>query len=131
MVGGIWVAHPGNILDYEVNIVRRADPITSGLTDFSIHSEQYYFLVDPYAEVLATTTFPGTPDAPWSKDIVMPVAWKKMYGEGRVFFLSVGHTAADFSVPQAREIMRRGMLWAARVPGMGDDPKATNPYKSR
>ncbi len=61
----------------------------------------------------------------------MPVAWKKMYGEWRVFYFSVGHSAADFSVPQAREIMKRGMLWAARVPGMGDDAKSTNPYKSR
>jgi type 1 glutamine amidotransferase len=61
---GIWVGHPGNVFDYEVNIVRRADPITSGLTDFRVRSEQYYFLVDPNAEVLATTTLPGKPDAP-------------------------------------------------------------------
>ncbi len=131
MVGGIWVAHPGNVFDYDVNIVHPTDPITRGLTDFKIRSEQYYFLVDPNTEVLATTTFPGKPDAPWTKDVVMPAAWKKMYGKGRVFFLSVGHSVADFEVPQAREIMKRGMLWAARVPGMGDDAKSTNPYQSR
>ncbi len=131
MVGGIWVGHPGNIFEYEVNIVNRTDPITRGLTDFRINSEQYYFLVDPSTEVLATTTFPGKPDAPWTKDVVMPTVWKKMHGNGRVFFLSVGHSVADFNVPQVREIMKRGMLWAARVPGMGDDPKSTNPYRSR
>ena len=131
MVGGIWVAHPGNVFDYDVNITNRTDPITKGLTDFRMRSEQYYLLVDPNSEVLATTTFPGKPDAPWTKDTVMPVVWKKMYGKGRIFYFSVGHSAADFSVPQAREIMKRGMLWAARAPGAGDDPKPTNPYKSR
>src|SRR5262245_30203089 len=40
MVGGQWVAHPGNIIDYVVNIVNHNDPITAGIPDFSMHSEQ-------------------------------------------------------------------------------------------
>ncbi len=52
-----------------------------------------------------------------------------MYGKGRVFYFSAGHTAADFDVPQAREIVKRGMLWAARVPGSGDDLRSTNSYQ--
>jgi type 1 glutamine amidotransferase len=129
MVGGIWVAHPGNVFEYEVNITNHTDPITRGLTDFRVKSEQYYLLVDPNVETLATTTFSGK-DAPWIQGGVMPVAWKKMYGQGRVFYFSIGHAAADFQVPQAREIMKRGMLWAARLPGAGEDPKPTNPYLS-
>jgi len=46
MVGGQWVAHPGGIIDYEVNIVNHDDPITRGLKDFKMHSEQYYMHVD-------------------------------------------------------------------------------------
>ncbi len=129
MVGGIWVAHPGNVFEYEVNVTNRVDPITKGVTDFRVRSEQYYLLVDPNVEVLATTTFSGQ-DAPWVKGATMPVAWKKMYGKGRVFYFSIGHTALDFNVPQAREIVKRGLLWAARVPGAGNDPKPTNPYLS-
>ena len=34
MVGGQWVAHPGNIIDYRVNITDHDDPITAGLADF-------------------------------------------------------------------------------------------------
>jgi uncharacterized protein len=127
MVGGIWVAHPGNVIEYDVNVVNHADPITRGLSDFKVRSEQYYLAVDPNVEVLATTTFGGSAAA-WIQGAVMPVAWKKMYGKGRVFYFSVGHAATDFSVPQAREIVERGMLWAARVPSAGDDPKPTNPY---
>jgi type 1 glutamine amidotransferase len=112
MVGGQWVAHPGGIIDYEVNIIDHEDPITAGLSDFKMHSEQYYMHVDPINEVLATTTFSGE-HASWIDGIVMPVVWKKMYGKGRVFYTSLGHVAKDFDVPQAREIVKRGMLWAA------------------
>ena len=128
MVGGAWTAHPGGVIDYEVNVINQTDPITRGLTDFKMRSEQYYMLVDPFNEVLATTTYSGQ-SAPWIKDSVMPVVWKKMYGKGRIFYTSLGHVAADFDVPQAREIVKRGLLWAARVPGTGDDPKPQNPYK--
>jgi type 1 glutamine amidotransferase len=128
MVGGAWAAHPGGVIDYDVDIRNRTDPITKGLTGFHMKSEQYYMLVDPNVEVLATTTFSGE-HAPWTKGTVMPVVWKKMYGQGRVFYTSLGHVSADFKVPQALEIVKLGLLWAARVPGSGDDPKPTNPYK--
>ncbi|GIV77507.1 ThuA domain-containing protein [Litorilinea aerophila] len=113
MVGGQWVAHPGNIIDYEVNIVKHDDPIVAGLKDFKMHSEQYYMHVDPSNEVLATTTFSGE-YAPWIEGTVMPVVWKRRWGQGRVFYCSLGHVAKDFDVPEAKEIVRRGMLWATR-----------------
>lgn len=113
MVGGQWVAHPGGIIDYTVNIVRPDDPIVQGLSDFAMRSEQYYMHVDPSNEVLATTTFSGE-HAAWIEGCVMPVVWKRRYGEGRVFYSSLGHVASDFDVPEAREITVRGMLWASR-----------------
>jgi type 1 glutamine amidotransferase len=114
MVGGQWVAHPGGVIPYTVQITNRTDPITKGLKDFAMQSEQYYMHVDPSNEVLATTTFSDKHDA-WIKGCVMPVAWKRMYGKGRVFYTSLGHVAKDFSVPEAKTIVQRGMLWAARV----------------
>lgn len=113
MVGGQWVAHPGNVIDYRVNIINHEDPITAGLSDFDMHSEQYYMHVDPSNEVLATTTF-QTEVAPWVNGTVMPVVWKRMWGQGRVFYCSLGHKVTDFDVPEAREIVVRGMMWAAR-----------------
>jgi type 1 glutamine amidotransferase len=59
MTGGQWVAHPGNIIEYTVNITNHDDPITKGISDFKMHSEQYYMHTDPAIEVLATTTFSG------------------------------------------------------------------------
>jgi type 1 glutamine amidotransferase len=121
MVGGQWVAHPGGVIPYRVNISDHDDPITKGLSDFDMNSEQYYMHVDPMNEVLATTTFSGE-HAPWIEGVVMPVVWKKMYGKGRVFYTSLGHVAKDFDGPEAREIVQRGLLWAARV--IGEDAKS-------
>lgn len=115
MVGGQWVVHPGGVIDYSVEITKKDDPIVAGLNDFRLHSEQYYMHVDPSNEVLATTTFDGTHgDTPWIAGTIMPVVWKRMYGQGRVFYASFGHVAADFDVPEAKEIVRRGLLWATR-----------------
>ncbi len=130
MVGGSWAAHPGNIIEYAVDIAGRPDRITKGLARFRIKSEQYYMLVDPGVEVLATTTFSAKP-LPALDGVVMPVVWRKLYGKGRVFNCTLGHTAADFDVPEARELVKRGLLWAARAPGAGDDPVPTNPYRPR
>jgi uncharacterized protein len=113
MCGGQWVAHPGNVIDYRVDIVKPEDPICRGIQSFPYRSEQYYMHVDPTNEVLATTTFSGE-HLPWIEGVVMPVAWKRRYGRGRVFYSSLGHVAQEFDVPEMRTILHRGMLWAAR-----------------
>jgi type 1 glutamine amidotransferase len=113
MVGGQWVAHPGNIIDYTVNVTQPDDPVMQGIGDFAYRSEQYYLHVDPNNEVLATTAFSGE-HCDWIAGHTMPVVWKRRHGKGRVFYSSLGHTAAEFAVPQMATILRRGMVWAAR-----------------
>ncbi len=113
MVGGQFVDHPGGIIEYTVNVMRPHDPIMDGISDFKIRSEAYYMHVDPSNEVLASTTFSGDQCA-WIDGCVMPVVWKRSYGEGRVFYSALGHVAADFDVYECFEIMKRGMLWACR-----------------
>ena len=112
MVGGQWVAHPGNVIHYDVNIIDHDDIVTKGLSDFHMYSEQYYMHVDPNVKVLATTTFTGE-HASWIDGAIVPVVWKKTYGKGRVFYSSLGHVAQDFEVPEALEIMKRGIRWSA------------------
>lgn len=116
LTGGQWVAHPGGQIDYAVDIVpeRADDPIVAGLGRFRIHSEQYYLHVDPGNEVLATTTFGPHAEAPAVEGVVMPVAWKRRWGRGRVFYCSLGHGPADFDVPEAAAIVERGLQWASR-----------------
>ncbi len=113
MTGGQFVAHPGNIFEYEVHITKPEDGIMAGLHDFRIQSEQYYLLIDPSNVVLATTTFDGTHE-PQRTGTVMPVVWKRWWGQGRVFINCLGHVDRDFAVPEARIITERGLFWAAR-----------------
>lgn len=106
MVGGQWVAHPGNDgVTYQVDITDKAHPLTQGIEDFIMVSEKYYMHVDPAIHILATTSF---------DEVKMPVAWTKMYGAGKVYYNSLGHQANIVSMPQVLELMRRGMLWATR-----------------
>lgn len=115
MTGGQWVAHPGGVIEYGINITKGSDPIVAGLKDFRMNSEQYYMHTDPSNEVLATTTFSGEHGgAHWIKGTVMPAVWKRVFGNGRVFYTSLGHVAKDFDVPEAKTIVQRGMLWASR-----------------
>ncbi len=112
MVGGQWVAHPGGVIDYSVQITDKNDPVTKGLNDFRMHSEQYYMHIDPNVKVLATTEFTSEYSS-WIDECIIPVVWKKYYGNGRVFYSSLGHVMTDFEVPEAFEIMKRGIRWAA------------------
>ncbi len=114
VVGGQWVAHPGDIIDYTVDVTKPDDPIMQGIpASFPYTSEQYYMHMDPSVDVLATTTFSGE-HAPWTRGVVMPVVWKRHYGKGRVFHSTLGHRVTEFEVKEMATILRRGVNWAAR-----------------
>lgn len=116
MVGGQFAAHPRDLVDHTIEIVpENADhPVVSGLSDFTLHSEQYWVLTDPLNEVLATTTLTPEPGDPWDKPLVVPAVWTREWGAGRVFVCAPGHQLADLEVPQVRTMIERGMLWASR-----------------
>lgn len=113
LCGVQWVAHPGNIVDFRVDIARPDDPIMRGIDGFAYRSEQYYLHYDPSIEILATTTFSGAHDAA-TAGVTMPVVFKRRFGKGRIFYTALGHVVAEFEHPQMREILRRGLAWAAR-----------------
>jgi len=113
LLGGSFTAHPGDMVEYTVHITSQTDPITSGFSDFQVRSEQYYMLVAPDNEVLATTTFSAEP-CPWIAGTVMPVAWKRRWGRGRVFYSAIGHAPEEWDIPEARALMQRGVSWASR-----------------
>ena len=108
-----WVQHPGDIMTYRVDVTGSDHPIMAGIDSFEHTSEQYYLNYDPAVEVLATTTFSGEVHA-WRKNVVMPVVFTTMHDQGRVFYSSLGHTADELAGGPPREILRRGLLWAAR-----------------
>jgi len=115
MTGAQWVAHPGNsTATYTVNM-KKDNPFTGDLEDFTYTGEQYYMHVDPAVKVYATTDFP-TAQGPHTSNgkVTMPVVFTKYWSKGKVFYISMGHTYEDFSIPQVKTIMTRGMLWATK-----------------
>ena len=118
MTGGQFVAHPGNAIpSYTIRIADRGHEITRGLSDFTMrNTEQYYLHADPGVQVLCTTTFTGAHGdaAQYPAGVTVPACYTRGWGRGRVFVATWGHTAADFDIPEAKEIVRRGLLWAAR-----------------
>jgi type 1 glutamine amidotransferase len=128
LVGGQFATHPSkhpderhgdqtdNYLDYTVDITElgRTHPITAGIGDFTLTTEQYWVLHDDLIDVLATTTHPVQPYHPWHRPVVSPAVWIRRWGEGRVFVATPGHSLDVLEHPSVSEIVRRGLLWAAR-----------------
>ena len=129
LVGGQFATHPGkepslrvgdetdNYLPYTVEItdLGREHPITAGLEDFALESEQYWVLHDDLIDVLATTTHPTQPYHPWHRPITSPAVWTRHWGKGRIVVATPGHTPEVLQHPSVRAIVERGMLWAARA----------------
>ena len=116
LAGVQWVAHPGNIVDYRVDIARPVDPIVAGIGGFPYRSEQYYLHYDPSIEILATTTFTGEHD-PVVDGVTMPVVFKRHFGKGRIFYTALGHLPEELEHVASRTILERGLLWATRRGG--------------
>ena len=112
MIGGQWVSHPGGKVNFTVNMLE--DELTEGLNDFEIYSEQWYVHYDPNVEIIASTTFDGE-IFDWIEGVVMPIAWKKRYDKGKVFYLSIGHDPLEFKKHEdGWKLLTRGFIWACR-----------------
>ncbi|MBP1969317.1 type 1 glutamine amidotransferase [Virgibacillus natechei] len=116
MVGGQWVAHPGDDgITYNVHIHDPDHPLTEGMEDFTVVSEQYYMHVDPVVKVHATTKFPvADGDHQPNGEVDMPVVWTKKWGKGNVYYCSLGHVADIVRMPEVIELLRKGFVWASR-----------------
>ncbi|WP_244315287.1 ThuA domain-containing protein [Streptomyces glaucescens] len=117
LTGGQFLMHPPGFVDHTVNLVpeRSGHPVTRGLADFRVHTEQYWVATDPAVDVLATTTFAADQyRADREARVVMPAVWTRRHGAGRVFVSAIGHKADDFDVPEVRTLTERGLLWASR-----------------
>ncbi len=89
-------------------------PITTGVDDFELVTEQYWVLTDDYNDVLATTTTAVRDWEPWTRPVTTPAVWTRQWGAGRVFVATPGHDPDVLADPSVRTIIERGLLWAAR-----------------
>lgn len=129
LVGGQFATHPGVdpgverpegeevFRDYTVEITElgRRHPITEGLEDFDLRTEQYWVLYDELNDVLATTVHPVQEGQPWHRAHTAPAVWTREWGAGRIAVATPGHSPDVLDHPSVRTIVERSMLWAART----------------
>ena len=112
LLGGQWVDHPGgDHVAYRINFSE--DPLTKDIADIDVVTEQNYYLIDPSVKILAKTHIQSK-DKPWIYGIEVPVAWKKDWGEGKVFYCALGHKKEDIDSPSIKELISRAVLWLSR-----------------
>jgi len=47
----------------------------------------------------------------------LPLAWAKMYGKGRVFYSTFGHTDESWDDPRVQQMYVEAIKWALRLTG--------------
>ena len=128
LIGGQFACHPGkhpherigeqsdNFVAHTVNILPAAaeHPITLGISDFDLVTEQYWVLADDYIDVLATTTQRARDGDPWHREVTSPAIWTRQWGKGRIFVATPGHSVETLEDSNVRTIIERGLLWASR-----------------
>ncbi|MEE2568933.1 ThuA domain-containing protein [Pseudarthrobacter sp. J64] len=128
LIGGQFACHPGkhpdervggpsdNFVPYTVNMLPAAaeHPITQGIADFELVTEQYWVLSDDYIDVLATTTQKVRDGDPWNREVTSPAVWTRQWGKGRIFVATPGHSVEILQDTNVRTIIERGLLWASR-----------------
>jgi type 1 glutamine amidotransferase len=128
MIGGQFAHHAGkdpaervgdqsdNYIPYTVHITEygKTHPITEGIDDFDLVTEQYWVLSDEYNDVLATTTQEVRPWDAWHRPVTAPAIWTRQWGKGRIFVSAPGHRLEIVESQPVRTIIERGLLWAAR-----------------
>ena len=128
LIGGQFACHPGkhpaerigeqsdNYVPYTVNMLPAAaeHPITAGIDDFDLVTEQYWVLTDDYIDVLATTTQAVREWDPWHRPVTSPAIWTRQWGRGRIFVATPGHHVDILEEPSVNTLIKRGLLWASR-----------------
>jgi uncharacterized protein len=128
LIGGQFACHPPKApeervgeqadyyIPYRVEMLPAAaeHPITKGIEDFDLVTEQYWVLTDSYNDVLATTTFAPRAWGAWHRPVTSPAIWTRQWGRGKVFVCTPGHDMDVIRNPSVTTIIERGLLWAAR-----------------
>ncbi|WP_431910107.1 ThuA domain-containing protein [Micromonospora carbonacea] len=129
LVGGQFATHPGkelcerhggaedNFLPHTIRLtdLGREHPVTAGIGDVELVTEQYWVLHDDLIDVLATTTHPARPWQPWHRPVTSPAIWTRRWGTGRVVVTTPGHSLDVLEHPSIRTVIERGMVWATRT----------------
>ena len=130
LLGSRFVAHPP-YMHFAVSIAKASDPLLTGIGPFEVDDELY--VIEPHGEidVLLHTRWGGAAMGRTFEERMQPLMYRRRVGRGEVLYLALGHCAREFDTPKPpgpdqaalrgpwdlpvyKELVRRGIEWAAR-----------------
>ena len=105
LIGSQFVKHPP-FTEFAVAIADRSHPITRDVPNFNVPDEFYILEMGTTpVHVLATSQL---------DDQTQPTAYTTEFGQGRVYYLALGHDARCLRLDPVRRLLGQGITWAAR-----------------
>ncbi len=107
LFGGDYGGHPAPAT-FSVEVVDPDHPITAGVEDYEIYDEQHMvkYYLGPDHELLRTNSpVDGVASGGW---------WREM-GEGRLAYLSIGHTVEALDHPMTQRLLCNAVRWCLRM----------------
>ncbi|TYT61493.1 ThuA domain-containing protein [Natrialba swarupiae] len=102
LLGGEFLDHPAQS-EFHVEAVSD-HPVTAGVDSFDVYDEPYQVDVDATVDVLARMEHSELKN--------YPVAWVRTDGDGRVCYISLGHTDESLRSSGFRQLLRNAITWA-------------------
>jgi type 1 glutamine amidotransferase len=103
LVGASFVSHPEMGPAIEFSIKDAAHPVTAGVRDFRLSDELYCFdYHSPFTTLVSCL----------HENIERPVVWTRQYGQGRVFYLALGHGVGQMTDPNFQTLLVNGIRWS-------------------
>jgi type 1 glutamine amidotransferase len=109
LLGNRYLSHgPGHHEGRHTIEIVADHPVTAGLSDFELFDEYYEFeLAADDVTVLAQRHR--------ADGRVIPVAYAKDHGAGRVVYIALGHDMRAWGEPSFRALVRQALRWTAKV----------------
>jgi putative membrane-bound dehydrogenase-like protein len=117
LVGAQFQRHGMGLVRTEIAAVEH--PILKGFGGFDSWDETYVHTKhNPENRTVLETRAEGEAREPWT--------WTRTHGKGRVFYTAWGHDDRTWGHPGFRNLLERGIRWAA-----GQDPTIAGPWNDR
>jgi type 1 glutamine amidotransferase len=130
MIGGWFDGHPWGVFDAPVIVEDSTFPAMKQFPSrFSIRDEIYQHKNFERSKVhvlasLDSSKLDFTKPGIHRQDRDFPVAWAKMYGKGRVFYSTFGHSEESWDNPMVQKMYLEAIRWALRLTGDDIAPKS-------
>ena len=112
LVGASFINHPP-FGPFTVKVADPDHPVCQGLGSFELEDECYRSnIFDPAAIHVIMTSHHPDPEAKIDGE---PSAWTREIEQGRLFYSALGHDQRVWSHPAVRDVITRGIRWAARL----------------